>query len=388
MQVHLFATASSPGCANFVHKHLASEGQAAYCQDTVKFIQRNLYVDDRLVSVMSDTKAVQLMKEARELRGAGKLGLHKFVCNRKKVLESIPDEECAESVKERDITLGEPLMERALGVHWCVSSDYFQFRVTVKEHPLTRRGVLCILASIYDPLGFVAPFILLGKEILQQMCKENIGWDMPLPEELRTQWEAWLQDLPNVSQVKIRRCFIPTYFTDIGKYELHHFSDASVTGYGECSYLWVVDTDGKVHCSLVIGKVCVAPTKVTIIPRLESSAAVVTARMSIMLWNELNIDYLQEYFWTDSRVVLGHINNNARRFHVFIANRIQRIKSTRESKQWRYVKSDDNPADHASRGLGVDQLIASNWFTGPAFLWEKELPIEEMKVGEVIDTEP
>lgn len=304
------------------------------------------------------------------------------------MLESKPDEECAESVKECDMTLGEPLMERALGVQWCVSSDHFQFRVTVKEHPLTRRGVLSTVASIFDPLGFVAPFILLGKQILQQMCRENIGWAMPLPAELRTQWEAWLKDLPNLSQVKIRRCFIPTHFTDIAKCELHHFSDASVKGCSECSYLRVVDTDGKVHCSIVRGKARVAPTKVTTIPCLELSAAVVAARMSIMLRNKLDINDLQEYFWTDSKVVLGYINNDARRFHLFVANRIQRIKSTTEPKQWRFVKSDDNPANHASRGLGVDQLVASNWFTGPAFLWKKELPIEEMKLGEVIDNDP
>lgn len=73
---------------------------------------------------------------------------------------------------------------------------------------------------------------------------------------------------------------------------------------------------------------------------------------------------------------------------MFVANRIQRIKSTTEPKQWRFVKSDDYPAAHSLRGLGVDQLVASNWFTGPAFLWKKELPIEEMKVGEVIDNDP
>lgn len=60
------------------------------------------------------------------------------------------------------LDLGEPLLERALGVQWCVSSDDFQFRVTVKKHSMTRRGVLSTVASIYDPLGFVAPFVLRG----------------------------------------------------------------------------------------------------------------------------------------------------------------------------------------------------------------------------------
>lgn len=83
-------------------------------------------MDDGLVSVTSDTEAVQLVKEARQLCSAGKLRLHKFVCNSKKVLDSIPDEECAESVRKQDMALGELLMERAVCVQWCVSSDDFQ----------------------------------------------------------------------------------------------------------------------------------------------------------------------------------------------------------------------------------------------------------------------
>ncbi|XP_058269504.1 uncharacterized protein LOC131367889 [Hemibagrus wyckioides] len=167
-KVHLFGAASSPGCANFGLKHVATSSQNQFNQNTVKFIQRNFYVDDGLVSVTSDAEAIQLVNEARELCATGKLRLHKFISNSKKVLDTIPDEECAESVKELDISLGEPLLERALGVRWCISSDDFQFRVTVKEHALTRRGVLSTVAFIYDPLGFVAPFILRGKLILHQ----------------------------------------------------------------------------------------------------------------------------------------------------------------------------------------------------------------------------
>lgn len=136
--------------------------------------------------------------------------------------------------------LGEQQVEKALGVKWCVASDQFQFRVIVNERPPTRRGVLSTVASIYDPLGFVAPFILVGKQILQQMCRDKLGWDEPLPDDLRPQWEEWLLDLQNLADVKIRRCYLPEGFGEAQKYELRHFSDASVTGYGECTYLRAV----------------------------------------------------------------------------------------------------------------------------------------------------
>ena len=91
--------------------------------------------------------------------------------------------------------------------------------------------------------------------------------------------------------------------------------------------------------------------------------------MSHTLKEELKLPIDKEYFWTDSKVVLSYINNEARRFHVFVANRITRIHQLTESKQWHYIPTSENPADHASRGMSVSSLLASNWFRGPDFLW-------------------
>ncbi|XP_055499365.1 uncharacterized protein LOC129701946 [Leucoraja erinacea] len=346
LKVHLFGAVSSPGCANFGLKHLAAEGRGRFSEDTIQFIQKNFYVDDGLASVAYERQAIKLVKEARELCSTGKPRLHKFISNSKEVLATIPKEECAEAAKDLDMALGEQHMDRALGVQWCVASDEFQFRVIVKENPFTRRGVLSTVASVYDSLGFVAPFILVGKQILQ-MCRDKLSWDDTLPDDLLPLWESWLQDLKNLAGVKIWRCYAPPSF-NVQHYELYHFSDASVTGYGVCSYLRVVSTSGEVHCTLVMGKSRVAPTKVTTIPRLELSAAVVAVRISDMLKKELKVECRQEIFWTDSKVVLGYISNEARRFHMFVTNRLERIKLSTESAQWRYLTSEENPADHAS----------------------------------------
>lgn len=105
--------------------------------------------------------------------------------------------------------------------------------------------------------------------------------------------------------------------------ELHHFADASSSGYGQCSYIRIVAED-KEHCALVMGKARVAPTRVVTIPRLELTAAAVSAGVSNFLRAELELK-IDEFFWTDSQVVLGYIKNEARRFHVFVANRVQKI---------------------------------------------------------------
>ncbi len=74
--------------------------------------------------------------------------------------------------------------------------------------------------------------------------------------------------------------------------------------------------------------------------------------------------------------------------YVFVANRIQRIKESTKPTQWKYVTSEDIPADHASRGLKSKELIASNWFSGPSFLWQDQLPTGEIKVGELNTDDP
>ena len=127
---------------------------------------------------------------------------------------------------------------------------------------------MSVICSVYDPLGFVSPCILPAKAIQQDLCLKGLGWDDPIPETSRQQWEAWLTDLTNLEQFK------PPDFNDIQRRELHHFSDASSQGYGAVSYLRQIDVNGGVHCSLVMAKSRLAPLKTVTIPRMELSAAV------------------------------------------------------------------------------------------------------------------
>ena len=109
-----------------------------------------------------------------------------------------------------------------------------------------------------------------------------------------------------------------------------------------------------------------------------------------MLKNELDIHVDDEIFWTDSKVVLGYINSDARRFKVFVANRVQQIRDHTSPKQWHYVESSSNPADDASRGLDSkkkDQI--RRWFDGPSFLWNrKQCWLEKSQLEEVSDEDP
>jgi hypothetical protein len=373
MTVHLFGATSSPGCANFCLKHIAEKSSLSH-PEAAEFIRRNFYVDDGITSVSTTDQAIKLLQDTRSICAKYGLHLHKFVSNAKEVLKDIPPKDCSKGNEQLQSEQGAMCIERALGIEWCVESDMLHFRITLKDRPLTRRGVLATICSLYDPLGFAAPFILLGKTVLQEICKEQGTWDAPLPEGIRERWEKWRSEIMLLGNLKVSRCFKPKSFGNIVKSELHHFSDASCIGYGQCSYLRLKDDKGNIHCSLVIGKSRVAPLKATTIPRLELAAALVSARMSCMITKELEYPQMSETFWTDSKVVLGYINNDVRRFNVFVANRVQQIRDHTSPSQWRYVASKENPADEASRGLLAKELISSMWLSGPKFLASDETP--------------
>lgn len=89
-------------------------------------------------------------------------------------MESIPDSERASGVQDVDLNHDELPVQTVLGVKWSVNSDTFSFKVALDEKPAPRRGILSTVASVFDPLGFLAPFLLLGKKILQEMCQKGI----------------------------------------------------------------------------------------------------------------------------------------------------------------------------------------------------------------------
>ncbi|XP_062610192.1 uncharacterized protein LOC134271972 [Saccostrea cucullata] len=267
MTVHLFGAVSSPGCANFGLRQAATDGELQFGSDVGNFIKRDFYVDDGLKSVATPEEAISIIERSKELCSRSGLKLHKFLSNSKEVLESIPVEERAKGLADIDIHHDKLPMERTLGIQWCIQTDAFQFKITLRDRPLTRRGVLSTLSSVFDPLGFIAPFVLVGKQILQEMCRNQTDWDSPLPENLRPRWRCWRNDLEQLGSLEIKRCLKPENFGDVVVAELHHFSDASTIGYGQCSYLRLIDDKQQVHCSLVMAKSRVTPLKPVTVPR-------------------------------------------------------------------------------------------------------------------------
>ena len=344
MLVHLFGGASSPSCPNYALKKTADHNKEDFDAAAVAPVKRNFYVDDCFRSVATDTQAVRLARQLCELLSKGGFGLTKWTSNSREVINSVPESERAPSVKDLDLDKNSALTERALSVQWNVQADTFSFKIASKEKPATRRGILSIVSSIYDPLGFASPCILPDKVILQDLCLKGHGWDDQIPELSKQKWEAWLRELPKLEQFEIPRCFKPPDFSDVQQRELHHFSDAPSQGYGAVSYLRQIGVKGKVHCSLIMAKSRLAPLKAMTIPRMELSAAVLATRLDKMIRRELGLPVHSSTFWTDSTCVLRYVENKDKRFQIFVAHRVSAILDQSTATQWRYVETSLNPA--------------------------------------------
>ena len=71
----------------------------------------------------------------------------------------------------------------------------------------TKRHVLKLMAGIYDPLGFIQPFIVTLKLLFQTICVSSIGWDEVLNDELSKEFFDVIEDISRLGELIIPRCY-------------------------------------------------------------------------------------------------------------------------------------------------------------------------------------
>lgn len=137
--------------------------------------------------------------------------------------------------------------------------------------------------------------------------------------------------------------------------------------YSAGCYLRTVSSNGSVEVNLVTAKTKVAPTKTVSIPRLELCAALLLAKLMAHLKQVLQIDNLLSIAWTDSAIALAWICTPAHQLNTFVSNRVSKIQALIPSEKWRHVRTDQNPADYATR-TGNEPFTLAQWWNGPTFL--------------------
>ena len=187
--------------------------------------------------------------------------------------------------------------------------------------------MLSMISSISDPLGFATLFMLDGRRILQGLFNQDIQWEIEISGAVKKDQKNQVTKLKHIKKLLVRRCMKPDNFGKVVNVSLHHFSDASKVSCGQCSYIRMVNEIGRIQCNLSLGKSRLVPSKFISIPRLELNAAVLSVKICL-LKKELKIGEIKEWFWTDNKVVIGYIKNDAQRFKTLLLREYNKLEVT------------------------------------------------------------
>ena len=171
MTVHTFGNTSSPAIATFGLRKTAEVGEPEFGSDAKEFVDNDFYVDDGLKSMPNSQQAIDLLQRTQAMLATANLRLHKISSNDPKVMNGFPPDDRAADLRDLNLNHVNPPVQRSLGVSWDLKADAFTFTVDIGDKPFTKRGVLSIINSLYDPLGIAAPVLIQGKCLLGGMTE-------------------------------------------------------------------------------------------------------------------------------------------------------------------------------------------------------------------------
>ncbi|XP_055632493.1 uncharacterized protein LOC129772974 [Toxorhynchites rutilus septentrionalis] len=224
MKVMTFGACCSPATAQYVININAKRFEHE-CPQAVNAIVKNHYVDDMLACVEKNEDAVKLVQDVKRIHAAGGFEMRNWLSNSLAVLASVQEE----VTNEKNLGFGE---ENATEK---VSPRYNQDLLSGHRRP-TKREVLRTLMMMFDPLGFIAHFLMYLKVLLQEIWRSSIDWDTHIEEPQFQKWLIWLKVLPEVNNVKIPRCYRVSVSLN-SKVQMHTFVDASENGFAAVIYL-------------------------------------------------------------------------------------------------------------------------------------------------------
>ncbi|XP_028416058.1 uncharacterized protein LOC114539642 [Dendronephthya gigantea] len=352
----VFGVNASPFLLNATLRHHLTkynEIDAAF----VRKLQESFYVDDLVSGESTVEKTFELYDKAKTRMAQGGFRLRKWLTNSEVLRSKLEIHEKDQGSSEQSINDqetyarlslgavgGESKGHKVLGQVWDNHKDELKFEISKvgeKAETLspTKRNLLSILASLFDPLGIISPLIVSAKILFQEVCNSKTGWDDSFKEEPLRKWEIWYRDLIETKEITIPRCIYQSS--------------------GRGSYV-----------RMLTSKVRVAPLKTTSIPRLELMSARLLAQLlksvKDSLENQVSIDNTK--LWLDSMTALYWIMNNGE-WKQFVRHRVNEILKLTNKEDWGHCPGVENPADIGSRGVVASQLKDNKlWWVGPDWL--------------------
>ncbi|GFY36932.1 integrase catalytic domain-containing protein [Trichonephila clavipes] len=328
----LFGINSSPFLLTATMKYHLKK-YSSLSPQTHELLNKFLYVDDVLGGQSTVSSAYTTSVECVQIFNEANIPLHKWATNSAELRELW--EKNGFSTETSSNSIGQNMINyKVLGISWDTDRDVFYFDIEsllsfISKRTDTKRFLLQVAGRIFDPLGFIAPYVIRLKILIQSIWETGLLWDQEMPLIIKKPFNEWCHELKDLRLVSIPRFYD---FTDSNatNIQLHCFSDSSKKAYGTVIYSRVIRTDGTITTSFVTSKSRVAPLKTLSLPRLELMGALLSAR-------------------------------------------IEDIQKLTEPSKWHHCPGKENPADIISRGISVRELKDSElWRHGPPWLQQAE----------------
>ena len=348
----LFGSTSSPFLLMATLDYHLSRSNSPFKE----FIANNLYVDNLQGSLSKEEELLEFYEEANTELESANMPLRKWVSNNRKLRDRIQEDNSDYVVP--DIT-------SVLGLIWNVNLDTIALKTANMFVPevITKRNLLSLVSSVFDPLGLLSPIVIRGKILIQAAWRTNVSWNEPLGEEFVNNWAEICREFQAINQFAVPRMVA----TQGVNYKLHVFCDSSLQAYGCAAYLV-----GNGQANLVMAKAKVAPLKTKTLPQLELTSIWLGTRLAKYIHEVLGeIEISRTVIWADNEAAIQWVRNDNSKI-TYVKNRVAEIREIAGNYAIFHVATSENPADLVTRGIEVKELIDSSWFKGPTWLTDED----------------
>ena len=219
---------------------------------------------------------------------------------------------------------------------------------------LTLRNCVSRASEIFDLLGKAAPIVKGLKLDISTLHKQCIGWDDPIPSELKELWISNFQTINDLANVNFQRAVVPPDALNLDV-ETIDLADAGENLVCSAIYARFLRRDGSFSCQLIFARTKVIHDHT--IPRAELAAAVLNASSSHIVKTSLGEMHKRSWHVTDSQVSLYILNSLKATLKTWVRNRVIEVTRLTNLSDWVYTKRENMIADIGTRrGAKIDQI--------------------------------